>query len=205
MKYLIISITLFLTSCSEIYRVLDKTNRPREIINDKRVMTYSKSTNKFQTVAVTGNTEVDTLNLIPGEVFKISPETPYVLTLQNVDFSVYSLYSKYKETDDYVEIGVVRPTSKIIKLEKQCETIRWMDPYYLPKITVSEKLEVHQIVITPIMNSKCQKLGYEIRYGSQEVGGCKIEAKEVYDKYYNCIDRNKPIDKRLNLLDIIIE
>lgn len=202
---IIISIILFTYSCADIYRILDNTTRPKEIVNDKRTLQYSKKENKFVESASAGLSEVDTLVLYPNEVYRISPNTPYHLIVENIDFSAYTLYSKYFEKEDYIEFGVVRPTSNSIRLDSQCETIRWMDPYKIPKIDVNEELEVHQIVITPIMNSNCQKMGYEIRYGSQQQGGCRVEAKEVFDRYYNCVKKNKKIPKRYNLLDIVVE
>jgi len=205
MKYLIINIMIFFVSCSEIHRFLDQTSRPREQITDKRTLTYSKEENKFIQTATTGFAYVDTIYLYPGEIFRISPNTPYHLILDGIDFSVYTLFSKYNEKENYVELGVIRPTSNAIKLENQCETIRWMDSYKVPNIEVGENLEVHQIIITPIMNLNCQKMGYEIRYGSQDLGGCRSKAKEVFDRYYQCVKKNKKAPIRYNLLDIVVE
>lgn len=212
MKNLIISILILASSCSNFYRVIDKTDRPKEIVNDERFMSYSKEENKFISVANVGFENIDTLDLFPGHIFEITPEKAYHLIVRNVDFSVYTFYSNFNELENIVELGIIRPTSNAIKLKNNCETIRWMDPLKIPKIEIDENLNTQQIVITPIMNNNCQKMGYEIRYGSQDIGGCKVEAKKVYEKYFNCLKNKNKSNKivintprRYNLLDIIVE
>lgn len=201
---IVLFFSVFAFSCSSYYRMVDNVDRPKEVISDSKAIQYNTNTNKFET-AVTGIEEVKDIEINPDEIHRIEPDRPFNLILRSVDLSVYTLFSRYNEKEDVVEVGLVRIANHKIELKNQCETIRWMDPYYVPKIEVSDQLKVHQIVITPIMDNNCEKKGYEIRYGSQDRGGCSSQAADVYNRYVNCTKKARPISKRVNILDVIVE
>ena len=201
---LIILLSVFTVSCSSYYRIVDNVNRPKEVVTDTKAIKYNTNKNKFET-AITGIDDILEIDIRPDEIHRIEPNIPYKLTLSSVDLSVYTLFSRYNEGDKVVEVGLVRTSNYKIELNKQCQTIRWMDPYYVPKIEVSDQLKVHQIVITPIMDNNCEKKGYEIRYGSQDQGGCSSQAADVFRRYKNCTDKASPIQIRVNILDVLVE
>lgn len=201
---LIFLLLIFTFSCSSYYRIVDNIERPKEVVSDTKAIKYNTNKNKFET-AITGINEILEIDISPGEIHRIEPDRPFNLTLRSVDLSVYTLFSKFNESEKVVEVGLVRTSNHKIELSNQCETIRWMDPYYVPKIEVSDQLKVHQIVITPIMDDNCEKKGYEIRYGSQERGGCSSQAADVYKRYARCTENPRKISKRVNILDVIVE
>ena len=200
----VLLLTSIFISCTPYYQVVDTTNRPKEILTDTLAIVYDVNENKFTTASVGGET-ILTIDLRPGQIYKVEPGKPLDLVFRSINLSVYTLFSRYNEKEDVVELGLVRTAAHKIELNSQCETIRWMDPYYVPKIEVSDELKVHQIVITPIMDDNCEKKGYEIRYGSQDRGGCRSEAEEVFKRYVRCTGNPKPTSKRISILDVLVE
>jgi hypothetical protein len=82
--------------------------------------------------------------------------------------------------------------SKIL-LTKKCQTITRTGINYTPKVEVVEGLNPEQIIVTPIFDDQCYRIGYEVRYGSLE-RGCKEEGSKNYQKYKCCRDKVAPTE-----------
>ena len=128
------------------------------------------------------------------------------LIVDNVDFCSSTLKIDKIDDDKKIIISVVPITTDIV-LQNKCQIQKWYDPYILPTISVKDKIVGgkkegdQQIVITPIYNKKCERIGFQIRYGSIE-RGC-VEGKKVLNEFNKCNGYPRVKGKRpLKLIDV---
>ncbi len=79
-----------------------------------------------------------------------------------------------------------------IMLNSKCDVIEIRGLMEIPKIILDPTLEnkPEQIVITPIFDDSCHRLGFQIRYGSTE-RGCGSVAKSVLRRFNKCVGGKK--------------
>ena len=102
-----------------------------------------------------------------------------------VDFSKTTFDIETNEETNDIKLRLVDKDYSKVYLDSKCQTIRRTGIDYIPKIEVAKELKPEQIVVTPIFDDDCNKIGYQIRYGSVE-RGCKKEAKDVLEKFNEC-------------------
>lgn len=114
-----------------------------------------------------------TYDIKPGEQVIISLE--YNLAGDN-DLFIMSRYNKDK---NIITINLYDHFwDKQITLKSKCEVVEVRGLYDIPAINVDPVLELAQIIITPILNKKCERFGFQIRYGEN----CKdTKAITIYD------------------------
>lgn len=186
--------TLFKPSISEVI-----TDTVYVLINNDGEITYLKPTPGFKTIKpfILSN-DYDFITINANEKIK--------LIVDNVDFCSSTLKVEKIDNESKIKISVVPITTDIV-LENKCQIQKWFDPYVLPTIMLKDKFvggkkEVdQQIVATPIYNQKCERIGFQIRYGSIE-RGC-VEGKKVLDEFNKCNGFPRVKGKRpLKLIDV---
>lgn len=118
---------------------------------------------------------------------------PIRIRAENIDFGNYTFKTVITERQtgpDKVILTLERILENTIRLEEKCQTIFWNNPYYTPIVEISNSLDPEQIILTPIFNSNCRRIGYEIRYGSDD-RGCKKEAQESLNRFNDCVKNSK--------------
>lgn len=101
------------------------------------------------------------------------------------------IMSRYDENSDTITIGLFdRYGEEPITLSKKCEVIEIRGKNEIPPIRVTSDLKPEQIVLTPIFDDSCYKIGYQIRYGSIE-RGCGEVAGPVWKRFNNCVKEKK--------------
>lgn len=121
---------------------------------------------------------------------------PIELIFDGVDMSKNSLDVKHNKATGEIILSVVNNLKTKVILTEKCEVIERRNTSTLPMIEVAEGLNPEQIIITPIFDSNCNQLGYQIRYGSEE-RGCRKVAKPILERFTNCakkIERNNKIN-----------
>jgi len=136
-----------------------------------------------------------------GQQFVFKKGQKVNISVDNVDFSKVTFVIATDEENNTVKMQTVNVSDAIVYFEKKCQVFTWHEPNYLPKIEVADSVENQQIVLTPMFNDDCEKIGYQIRYGSTE-RGCREEAKEVLRKFNKCVGGIKVKAKRTSLNDI---
>lgn len=117
---------------------------------------------------------------------------PIRIRAENIDFGNYTfktVVAKNQSGRNKVIMTLERVLENTIRLEEKCQTIFWNNPYYTPVIEISSSLQPEQIVLTPVFNGNCRRIGYEIRYGSTE-RGCEKQAKEKLEQFSRCVKRD---------------
>lgn len=115
---------------------------------------------------------------------------PIRIHAENIDFGNYTfktVITKNQSGRDKVTMTLERVLENTIRLEEKCQTIFWNNPYYTPVIEISSALQPEQIVLTPVFNDNCRRIGYEIRYGSTE-RGCVKQAREKLEQFKRCVE-----------------
>lgn len=186
--------TLFKTSISEVI-----TDTVYVHINNDGEITYLEPPPGYKTIKpyILSN-DFDFITITANEKIK--------LIVDNVDFCSSTLKVEKIDDDKKIKISVVPITTDIV-LENKCQIQKWYDPYVLPTIMLKDKFvggkkeADQQIVVTPIYNKKCERIGFQIRYGSIE-RGC-IEGKKVLDEFNKCNGVPRVKGKRLlKLIDV---
>ncbi|HPI20684.1 MAG TPA: hypothetical protein PKY56_10320 [Candidatus Kapabacteria bacterium] len=136
-----------------------------------------------------------------GQQFVFKKGQKVNISVDNVDFSKVTFVIATDESNNTVKMQTVNVSDAIVYFEKKCQVFTWHEPNYLPKIEVADSVENQQIVLTPMFNDDCEKIGYQIRYGSTE-RGCREEAKEVLRKFNKCVGGIKVKAKRTSLSEI---
>jgi len=120
-----------------------------------------------------------------GQSYKLRQGELVEFVFDGVDFGKATFdITTDLETNEITISLVHRDTSKIY-LSSKCQTIRRMDTGTLASIEIAPNLKPEQVVITPYFNEDCEKVGYEVRYGSEE-RGCKYAAQAVLKRFYDC-------------------
>ena len=65
----------------------------------------------------------------------------------------------------------------------------------IPQVRLPAGAAPEQVVVTPIVNERCEIYGYQIRYGSEE-RGCKSVAKEVLKRFGKCFSKSTASNKK---------
>ncbi len=192
----ILTVTAFLSSCNTF-----RSDKPREIIYDTIYVKMNYQGDLERAVAGERPVQLQTfykagqsISFKKGEIVQIGSE--------GIDFSRITFRVDYSDNNDSITIRTVNIEDSEVKLSSKCETIVWNDPDYLPTIRIDSHLEPQQIVITPIFDSNCKKMGYQIRYGSKE-RGCKKQAEEVLEQFNRCIKKTQQKKIRKKLSDVL--
>lgn len=118
----------------------------------------------------------------PGETIEVISD--------GVDFSQYTFDIETSEENQDIKLTLVDKEATKVILTTKCQTIIRTGIEVVPKVEVAPGLKPEQIVCTPLFDDECQKIGYEIRYGSEE-RGCRKEAKPNLVKFRDCA-KEKP-------------
>jgi len=187
---------MILSSCST-YRPNDKV-----ILYDTVFVTVNEEGN-LEEITPGGtkrpNREITLSN--PGDEFTFKKGETFKLIAEGIDFGNNTIRIIKSEGSDLIKLQVVEFRDSEIKLTKKCQTVTWRDPNFIPEINLKDVNEQQQIVITPTFNNKCEKTGYQIRYGSVE-RGCRAEAKVVLDRFNKCVGQIKQPKPRLKPVDL---
>lgn len=120
-----------------------------------------------------------------GDTFRIADRMPFKLSVaDNINLGTTTIRV---DSLDNVTAGsrrtvyrgtLVETCNARVRLDTKCQRVKWYNPYTLPEVSVSESYP-HQVVITPIVSSRCKRIGYEIRLGDTRVDGCESPALEA--------------------------
>jgi hypothetical protein len=125
------------------------------------------------------------------------------LITDGIDFSRTTFKVKYSNSDGSVIISTVDIENDEILFSSKCQTFEWYDPYNVPPLKVSAGLKPEQIVVTPLFDDNCNRVGFQIRYGSIE-SGCRKEGIKELTRFNKCTGKYiKPKRKRKKIEDVI--
>lgn len=125
-----------------------------------------------------------------GESCTFRPGETIEVISDGVDFSQYTFDIETSEENEDITLTLVDKDITKVILTSKCQTIIRTGIEVVPKVEVAPGLKPEQIVCTPLFDDDCQKIGYEIRYGSEE-RGCRKEAKPNLVKFRDCA-KEKP-------------
>jgi len=189
MKYIYLAIlsfiSLFTISCSTFFKSESEIVKDTVFIqiSDDGEITYVDPTPGLKkTSALVLKNNYDYVIFNSNEKIK--------LVVDGIDFCETTLKIEKFDDNEKIKITVV-PIDEEIILENKCQVQKWYDPYELPKISVNDKIingikaKDQQIVITPIYNKNCERIGFQIRYGSIE-RGCIKEGRKILNEFNKC-------------------
>jgi len=122
-----------------------------------------------------------------GESYKFKSGEAVEVIMDGIDMSVAGFDIVTDDNTGDITLKLIDKAFTKVKLESKCQTIVRTGIDYVPKIEVAQGLKPEQIVVTPMFDDDCNKIGYQIRYGSTEKG-CRKEAREVLTKFKDCED-----------------
>ncbi len=131
-----------------------------------------------------------------GESCTFKPGETIEVISDGVDFSQYTFDIETREDNEDITLTLVDKDVTRVILASKCQTIIRTGIEVVPKVEVAPGLKPEQIVCTPLFDDECQKIGYEIRYGSEE-RGCRKEARPNLIKFRDCA-KEKPIKNSKN-------
>lgn len=102
-----------------------------------------------------------------------------------IDFSNHTFSYKSEKNSDSVKMTLEPINNCEVELTKKCDVVLWYDPMNVPNIKLAPDMAQEQIVITPLFNDDCERIGYQIRYGAEE-RGCRAQAVEVLRDLEKC-------------------
>lgn len=202
-NYAILAVVLiYLNGCSFLRNGKSEIIRDTVVVqinNDGEVIYLDAASNQKLQKAFVLRDNYDFITVNANEKFK--------LIVDGVDFCYSTL--KIEKFDDNTKIKIsIVPLDEEIVLEDKCQVQKWYDPYTLPKITIKDKIvggkkeKDNQIVITPLYNKNCERIGFQIRYGSIE-RGCAKEGRKVVDEFNKCNGYPRIKGKRkVRLIDV---
>lgn len=187
-----------LTSCGSIQRLTISTKDIN--IDDYKNTKNEKSKNIPQETGieiVTGGNidskpiEKTLLFKSVGETHKFKKGDIVEVVTQGIDFEDNTFYYTYEKGSDLISLSLQPRKDCHVKLQNKCEVLTWNDPNNIPNITVAEDINPEQVILTPLFNNgkECERVGYQIRYGSVE-RGCLSVAKDVLEQFNNCVGRD---------------
>lgn len=109
-----------------------------------------------------------------------------------VDFSKATFDIETNQETNEIILKLVDKDFSKVYISNKCQTILRSGIDFIPKIELAKGLDPEQIVITPVFDNKCNKIGFQIRYGSIE-RGCKKEAEEVIKRFNECVKKRSVI------------
>ena len=127
-----------------------------------------------------------------GQSYTFKKNDKINLKINGLDFSRTTFLFEFSDDDKYVTMKSVEIEHSKIYLSRKCEKFLWNEPDYLPVIELLPSLDPEQIIITPIFDDQCFKIGYQIRYGSSE-RGCRKESIDVLKHFKKCA---KPLPRK---------
>ncbi len=196
---------LLFSSCKTLDMVLNPNsyikwgNSPvvREIVYDTVLVQVDSQ--QGLTPAVRGMPTKDVVFTDFGQSVRFRSGDIIRLMYDGVDISLATLQANIDPTNGEVVLSLIR-RNEPVRLSRKCQAVIRMDSQ-IPIVEVKEGLSPEQVVVTPVFNSECKQIGYEIRYGSTE-RGCMNEAQKTLTQFRNCVDRNKKV-KNVRLRDIL--
>ncbi len=196
---------LFLSSCKTLDMVLNPNsyvkwgNNPvvREIVYDTVVVQVDSQQGVTQ--AVKGMPTKNVVFTDFGQSVRFRSGEIIRLMYDAVDVSIATLQANIDPSTGEVVLSLIR-RNEPVQLSRKCQAVIRMDSQ-IPIVEVKEGLSPEQVVVTPVFNSECKQIGYEIRYGSTE-RGCLNEAQKTLNQFRNCVDRNIKV-KNVRLRDIL--
>ncbi len=168
------------------YLLLSSCTGTKQIIKIKAIESKNDTPEVIAGETIQKQSAKDTLRFSQAGQYRTFKQGEVVLVeTEGIDFESNTFSYIYdQETNDVTMILVPREDCKI-ELNKKCQVMDWNDAVNIPTITVPDNLKPEQIIITPKFNDNCERVGYQIRYGSVE-RGCYKEAKEVLNKFNKC-------------------
>lgn len=182
---------LLLSSCNSVDRVLHPNNYiPRDTPLEKEyihdTIRISNDQGKLINSNIAGFTPTKQLVFTSiGQTFNIKPGQSFEIVAENIDFSNTTFDIETNEATGEIKLKLVDKDFSKVKLEYKCQTILRTGIDFVPKIELADGLDPEQIVVTPVFDDNCKRIGFQIRYGSEE-RGCRKEAQEILDKFRNC-------------------
>ncbi len=126
----------------------------------------------------------------PGQSCTFKPGETVEIISDGVDFSKYTFDIETNEQSEDVTLTLVDKDMTKVILTSKCQTIIRTGIEVVPKVEAAPGLKPEQIIVTPLFDDDCRKIGFEIRYGSEE-RGCRKEAKPNLVKFRDCA-KEKP-------------
>lgn len=120
-----------------------------------------------------------------GQEYWIKKGENIAIETDNIDFSIASFEFETSEKNQDILMKLVDKDSYRVLLSRKCQTIVRMGTNFIPKIEVQEGLDPEQVVVTPLFDDDCNKVGHEIRYGSTE-RGCSNVAFSNLKRFREC-------------------
>ena len=122
--------------------------------------------------------------------------------LLKLDYNIYQdddlfIMSRYNKDSKKITIGLYdRFREETVILKSKCDVIEIRGINEIPKINIDTSLDLkpEQIIITPMFDENCNRLGYQIRYGSPD-RGCNSVAKSILNRFYKCTGVTKKVTK----------
>lgn len=202
----LISMLFILNSCKSVDMFVHPENyisrdtpREKEYIYDTiRISNYSGEIRE----AITGakpNKQLIFSNI--GQTYTFKSGESIEIISDGVDFSNTTFDIETNEETKEVKMKLVDKDFSKVYLDSKCQTIIRTGIEYVPKIEVAKGLDPEQIVVTPIFDNDCNRIGFQIRYGSTD-RGCRKEASEVLARFKDCTkntSKNIPIKDKCRL------
>lgn len=194
MKYVLISLFFLLLLSCETLKVNDSTymkvkdDASYELVDSKKAIT-GLSANQIVKLKNSGDSYIVQLN------------KPFLFSLENFNPNELTIITEIHSNKEMATIKVINKREpEIIEIKESCQTYCSYDLDYFPTFTVAPNLKKEQIIFTPIYNNKsdCKLIGYQIRYGDQQLAGCKEEAGNIYDVFKGCRNKATSIKTDIN-------
>ena len=123
-----------------------------------------------------------------GQSYSFKSGESLEIISDGINFSNATFDIETNEVTKEIKLTLVDKNFSKVILTSKCQTIERYDISIIPKIEVAKGLDPEQIVVTPMFDDSCNKIGYQIRYGSEE-RGCGKVAKKVLKRFNECVDK----------------
>lgn len=192
----VISILLFLGSCKTVDMILHPNRyierdspREKEYIYD--TIRISNNQGQIEDAVAGFKPQKQLIFTKIGQSYNFKSGESIEIISDGVDFSNTTFDIETDENTKEIKLKLIDKDISKVYLDKKCQTIIRTGIDFVPKVEVAKGLDPEQIIITPIFDNACNKMGYEIRYGSSE-SGCRKEAKKVLDDFKRCTNTTTP-------------
>jgi len=145
---------------------------------------------------ISGKPVEDTVELGPetGPIF-IKDGKAIRLDLVDFDPLKHRIQTTLGNEPGMVRLEVIDIDEGTVKLENKCQVVNVYGFGEIPQVRLPAGATPEQVVVTPIVNERCEIYGYQIRYGSEE-RGCKQVAKEVLKRFQKCFSKTTANKKK---------
>lgn len=180
-----------LSSCDAFYRTFPppesiyvKRDKPleKEIIYEK---VYIQNDNGNLKAVAGGNQTKEVTFTSFGQEYIFKKGETIAFNTSGIDFAIATFEYESIENSDNIIMRLVDKDRDKVKLEKKCQTIVRTGDDIIPKIELAENLSPEQVIVTPLFDDNCNKIGYEIRYGSTD-SGCRNIALKNLKRFQDC-------------------